>query len=181
MRVFERKLSGLLSVAAIVAVGAGATLLDAQATSAPGAPESAEDVVASIYDMVSFEAGHAPDWDKVRSMFILEAIVVLRTSREASTVFSLEGFVADFVNFIENSPAGEVGFTEKVVRMKSMVFGDMAHVLVLYEAQITGSSRPPQQGVDSFSLIKKDGSWLIVSITNEIPTADRPVPDVLQN
>ena len=178
---YVTKLSGFLSVATVLAVSVSATLLQAQATSAPGGVETPEDVVAGIYDMVSFEAGDTPDWDEVRSMFIPEAIVVLRTSREATTVFSLEGFVGDFVNFVENLPAGDSGFTEKVVRMESMVFGDMAQVLVLYEAQITGSPRGPQQGVDNFSLIKKDGRWLIVSITNEIPTADRPIPEVLQN
>jgi hypothetical protein len=31
--------------------------------------------------------------------------------------------------------------------------------------------------VDSFQLIKKDGRWWIVSITNELPTPDRPVPE----
>jgi len=168
-------------VAVVLAVSLCANLLQAQVTSTPSVSDTPEDVAAGIYDMVSFEAGETPDWDKVRSMFIPEAVVVLRTSREASTVFSLEGFVGDFVNFIENSPAGDSGFTETVVRLKSMTFGDMAHVLVLYEAQITGSPRGPQQGVDNFSLIKKDGRWLIVSITNEIPTADRPIPEVLRN
>jgi hypothetical protein len=170
-----------LSVAIVLIAGSGATLLHAQDPSDQAALETAEGVVTEIYGLVSFEAGNTPDWDKVRSMFIPEAVVVLRTSREASTVFSVEGFVGDFVNFVENSPAGDMGFTEKIVRMKSLVFGDMAHVLVLYEAQITGSPRPPQQGVDSFSLIKKDGRWWIAAITNEIPTPDRPVPEVLQN
>ena len=150
-----------------------------QPTRAQAPDETAEDVVAGIYDRVSFDAGERPDWDQVRSLFVPEAVIVLRTSRETTTLFSLEGFVDDFVNFIENSPAGAAGFTERVVRMNSLIFGDMAHVLVLYEAHITGSPRPPQQGVDSFSLIKQDGRWLIVSITNEIPTADRPLPEVL--
>ena len=178
---YVKKLSGFLCVAVVLAVGVSAALLQAQTASTPGVAETPEDVVARIYDRVSFEAGDTPDWDEVRSMFIPEAVVVLRTSRDATTVFSLEGFVGDFVNFIENSPAGGNGFTETVVRMKSMTFGDMAQVLVLYEAQITGSPRGPQQGVDNFSLIKKEGRWMIVSITNEIPTADHPVPEVLQN
>jgi hypothetical protein len=162
-------------------IGASAALMWAQSPSVSGGDETPEDVVAGIYDLVSFQTGKTPDWDKVRSLFIPEAVVVLRTSREATTVFSLEGFIGDFVSFIENTPAGEMGFSEKVVRMKSMVFGDMADVLVLYEAQITGSARGPQQGVDSFSLIKKDGRWLIVSITNEIPTADHPLPEELRS
>jgi hypothetical protein len=52
---------------------------------------------------------------------------------------------------------------------------------VLYEAHITGSERPPQKGVDNFSLIKGNNGWRIISVTNEIPAPDRPLPDVLQD
>jgi hypothetical protein len=159
--------------------GSSATLLHAQA--APEVLQTPEGVVSGIYDMVSFEAGSVPDWDAVRSLFIPEAVVVLRTSREAITVFSVEGFVQDFIHFLESTPAGVNGFTEKVLAMKSMVFGEMANVLVLYQAHITGSSRAPQEGVDNFSLIKKDGRWWIAAVTNELPTPDRPVPEVLRN
>ncbi len=165
----------------VLTTGMGATLLNAQTASEQDAVATPDGVVTEIYDLVSFEAGAVPDWDKVRSMFIPEAVVVLRTSREATTVFSVDGFIQDFVTFVERSPAGERGFTEKILSMKSMVFGDMAHVLVLYEAHITGSQRPPSQGVDSFSLIKKDGRWWIVAITNELPTADRPIPEMLRD
>jgi len=166
-------------VTVILMAGSGTTPLQAQV--APEVMETPEGVVTEIYDMVSFEAGSVPGWDAVRSMFIPEAVVVLRTSREATTVFSVEGFVQDFISFVENTPAGASGFTEKILAMRSLVFGDMANVLVLYEAHITGSARPPQQGVDNFSLIRKDGRWWIVSITNEIPTPDRPIPEVLRN
>ncbi|NIR43883.1 MAG: nuclear transport factor 2 family protein [Gemmatimonadetes bacterium] len=147
----------------------------------PETDPTPEAVVAEIYDLVSFEAGNRPDWDKVRSLFIPQAVIVLRTSRDATSVFSVDEFVDDFVNFIENTPAGAQGFTERIIRTNAMVFGEMAYVLVLYEAQITGSPRPPTRGVDGFSLIRKDGRWLIVSITNEIPSADRPIPEVLRH
>jgi hypothetical protein len=135
-------------------------------------------------------------------MFIDEAVIVLRTSRDDTTVFSVEGFVGDFVKFIERADAGRTGFTERIIRTKPMVFGDMAHVLVLYEASIPGSPRPPSlrrqlrlqdaavrdnaavrvmQGVDSFSLIKKHGRWWIAAITNEIPGPDRPIPAQLRD
>ena len=60
------------------------------------------------------------------------------------------------------------------------VFGDMANIWVLYEAHIPGTPRPPQQGVDSFQLIRKDGRWWIVSIPNELPTPERPIPEFLR-
>ena len=142
--------------------------------------DTAEGVVKELYDLVTFEAGSTPDWEQVKALFIDKAIVVLRTSREDSTVFTLQGFVDDFVSFIERAKVIETGFKEEIKRMKTMVFGDIATVLVLYEASIPGRKRPPQQGVDSFSLIKKDGSWKIVSIINEIPTPNRPVPEELR-
>jgi hypothetical protein len=141
---------------------------------------TAEGVVTELYNLVTFEAGRTPDWQRVRSMFIDEAVVVLRTSREGTTIFSVEGFVEDFVNFITRAKIEEKGFVERIIRTKPMIFGDIAHILVLYEASIPGSQRPPQQGVDSFQLVQKDGRWWIVSITNEIPTPDRAVPAELQ-
>ena len=160
------------------------TCLALTAPAPPGAPagadRSAEALVGSLYAAVTFEPGRPPDWDHVRSMFIEEAVIVLRTSRDATTIFTVDGFVDDFVSFIEQANAGQTGFTERVVRMKSIVFGDMAQVLVLYEASIPGSPRPPQPGVDGFSLIRRDGRWRIVSVTNEVPGPDRPLPALLR-
>lgn len=142
--------------------------------------KTADGVVAGLYKLVSFEAGTSPDWDKVRSLFLEQAVVVLRTARDRTTVFSVDGFVDDFVRFAGRPDVKEKGFTERIIRTKSTVYGDIGHILVLYEAQITGSPRPPQRGVDSFQLVRRDGRWWIVSITNEIVTADRPLPPEIQ-
>ena len=136
--------------------------------------------VHELYDLVTFPAGTTPDWDHFRALFIPEAVVVLRSSREATSVFSLEGFVQDWLRFIEGSNVTETGFAERIVRTHATVFGDLAHIWVLYEAEIPGRGRPAQPGVDSFQLVRRDGAWLIASITNEIPTPDRPVPEVLR-
>lgn len=141
-----------------------------------GAFATATGLVTELYKEVTFPAGGTPDWGRVRSMFLDQATVVLRTGREETTVFSVDGFVQDFIAFIERANVRETGFEERVLRTKPLIFGDIAHVLVLYEAVIPGSPRPPQQGVDSFQLIRKDGRWWIVAITNELPTPERPVP-----
>ena len=140
---------------------------------------SPDEVVNELYRLVTIEKGSAGDWDKVRSLFIDEAVIVLRTSREATTVFSLDGFVDDFIRFIDDYNIRETGFSEKILSMKPWVYGDMAHILVLYEASIPGSEMPPQKGIDSFLLIRKEERWKIAAITNEIPAPDRPVPPEL--
>ena len=140
-----------------------------------------EAVVTELYDLVTFDAGSTPDWDRVRALFLDEAVVVLRTTRTQTTVFTVEGFVADFVQFIERANVVQTGFSEKIVRMKPWAFKDMAHVLVLYEASIPGSGRPAQQGIDSFSVIRRDGRWWIAAVTNDIPDSANPVPPDLAN
>jgi len=146
--------------------------------------QSAGDFVAGIYELVSSPGGSLPDWDKVRACFLKESVIVLRTSRSATTAFSLDGFIRDFIDFYERpfkrgeatALPKESGFTEKVVRMKAWEFGDMAHVLVLYESKITGFPMSPQTGVDSWLLIRRDGRWFGAAVTNELVTSERPVP-----
>ena len=105
--------------------------------------QSAEGVVKELYDLVTFDAGMTPDWEKVRSLFIEQGVVFLRTSRQSTTVFSLQGFIDDFVRFIGQANVRETGFKEEIKRLKPMVFGDIATVLVLYEASIPGRKLPP--------------------------------------
>jgi endonuclease/exonuclease/phosphatase family metal-dependent hydrolase len=150
-----------------------------------GAPDQA---VARLYDLVSASSGSTPDWNKVRDCFVSQAAVVLRTSRNATTVFSLDGFIKDFVDFYEKPFVrgtttlypNKSGFTEKVLKSKSWEFRDMAQVLVLYEASIAGDSRPAQRGIDNWLLSRRDGRWLVVAVTNELVTPDHPVPPELQ-
>jgi hypothetical protein len=160
----------------LISPSLNSSVLNGQDGSAP----SAEDTVRELYDLVTFPAGTTPDWNRGRALFVPEAVVILRTTRTATTVFSVEGWVQDFVKFIEDSNVEETGFTERIVRTHATEFGDIAHVWVLYEAEVPGWDRPPQAGVDSFQLAKRDGKWLIASILNEVPTPDRPIPEVLR-
>ncbi len=150
---------------------------------------SAEERIAGIYDLVSSPGGSLPDWEKVRDCFLKEAIVVLRTSRTAMSVFSLDGFIQDFRDFYERpykTPEGTVlpkdkGFRERVVRLRSWEYGDIAQVLVLYEARILGISRPPQQGIDSWHLVRRNARWYVSAITNEVVAPGRTLPPELQS
>jgi hypothetical protein len=176
MLISRRVSSGALLLVVLTTVG-----VRAQQAPRDSTVQAAEGVVNELYDLVTFPAGTTPDWDRVRSLFLDEAVIVLRTTRTATTVFTLEGFVGDFVNFIERANVEQTGFEEEIVNMKSMVFKDMAYVLVLYEAHITGSPRAPQQGIDLILLSKRDDGWKIAAITNDIPDAEHPVPAVLRN
>jgi len=159
---------------------AGLPSLPAQNTAASTPRQGPEALVRELYALVTFPAGQTPDWERVRALFIEEAVIVLRTSRDSTTVFSVDGFIGDFQTFIRRAKVEETGFTEHIVRLKPMVFGDMAQVLVLYEASIPGVTPAPQQGVDNFLLIRQAEHWRIVAITNELPRPNHPLPRALR-
>lgn len=185
----KKRVRRFAATAAIIFFFSAGAPARAQGAAAQSAALPVGDSVAAIYGLVSSAGGKLPDWDKVRACFLDEAVIVLRTSRTTLTAFTLDGFIKDFVDFYERpfkrgeatAVPKESGFTEKVVKMKSWEYGDMAHVLVLYEAQITGFPMAPQQGVDSWLLIRRDGRWLIAAATNEIVTPARPVPPELRD
>ncbi len=167
----------LVTVTLLLCSCLGAWSADANDT--PENPQTAREVVEELYELVTFEAGTTPDWSRVRSLFAQEAVVVLRTGRETMTIFTLDGFVDDFVQFIEARDVEKTGFTERILKMKTTVYGDIAHVLVLFDSHIPGAERPPRPGIDSFQLIRQMGRWRIISITNDRPSPGNPIPDDL--
>lgn len=67
-------------------------------------------------------------WDRVRSFFIEEAVIILLTSREETSQFTVDEFIEDFK-----------GFKEEVLQLESQVYHDMAYIAVVYEAAILAS------------------------------------------
>ena len=155
----------------------GGTALQAQGNDA-GSTE-AEAVVRDLYDLVTFDAGDLPDWDDVRAAFLPGAVIVLRTAMNATTVFDVDGFIGDWLRFIEAANVEATGFSETILETNTTVMGDMALMWVLYEAHVPGSPRR-QQGVDAFLLSKRPEGWKIAAITNEVVLPNRPPPEVLR-
>jgi hypothetical protein len=154
-----------------------ATPLVAQETDEAADESTAEATVRVLYDIISSEAGRVPDWEPVRALFLPEALIILRSSREAMSVLTLDGFIQDFDEFYQVPAVQENGFQETILELKSTEFGDMAQVWVLYEARVPDGGG--NRGVDNFSLIRRDGAWRVAAITNEVPFPGRPVPDGL--
>ena len=144
-----------------------------------GQDRSAEMTVRSLYESISFVPGVTPDWATIKTMFVEDAIITLRTSNTTVSVFSVDQWVQDFVDFIDHRNLENIGFQEGIAGISTFEYGEIAHVLVLYEPRIPGE-KSKRQGIDSIHLIKQDKEWKIVSILNELPTSERPVPAVLK-
>ena len=143
--------------------------------------EDPESMIKQIYVEVSSEEGQEVDWEKVRSFFVEEAPIILQTSRDESTRFTLEEFIQDFKEFYESSAAKGSGFKEEVLKLRSQVYADMAFIAVVYEASILNSDRPPQKVIDFWLLQKKVDSWKVVAVTNQIIPPGEEIPVNFEN
>jgi hypothetical protein len=157
-------------------LGAGATRGYAQAN----AFDDPEQVVRGLYAAVSFGPGTQADWDQVRAFFVPEAVFAMRRTATSMDVMGVDEFIAWFVADVERLHMVERGFDETVLKVRLMVFGDMAHAFVVYRARL---KTPPDQrgeyGLDSFGLVRIDGRWWIASVTNDVVTRNRPLPEDL--
>jgi hypothetical protein len=171
------------ALAAMVCIGAPGEAAEQAATpagQAAPAVESAEDVVRTLYKMVSFNAGKNVDWEHVKALFIPEAVIVLRASRTSMNVLNRNTFVDDFLKFISDAKLEDQAFEETIVAIKTQETGDVARATVHYAARIPSRDRPAQQGIDVFLLMKADGRWRIVSIVNEIVRPGVDVPEEIR-
>jgi len=171
----------LVLAALLAAPGTPAILVAQQLAAAPAArPDSAlltpEGTVRAMYRLVSFGPGQQTDWAAVRNLFVPEAAIVLRNTRTSNAIFTLAGFIDDFVRFDTIPVVARNGFRETVVRLNATTYRDIAHVLVLYEAEVLNLPRPPQRGIDSWELVRRGGRWWVVSVTNDIVTPEAAIP-----
>ena len=133
-------------------------------------------MIKQIYKEVSSDGSSLPDWDRVRSFFVDEAVIVLRSSREGSTQFTLEEFIQDFKDFYQSPAMKDSGFKESVLQVKAFIYYDIAFIGVVYEAMILDSERPATRGIDFWSLVRKENSWKAVSVTNEVIRPGETLP-----
>jgi len=145
-------------------------------------PEEADAVamITQIYSDVSAENAGLVDWEKIRSYFVEEAVIVLKTSRDANSQFTLEEFIQDFKDFYQTPAALEHGFKEEVLKLKAEVHKDLAFVAVVYAAGFPKADRPPSKGIDFWLLTRKDNAWKIVAVTNEIILPGEEIPDLFE-
>jgi len=165
----------LLLLCCIVFLNAG--LINGQEHEKCSWYKTPEELIRDIYSAVSAKNSESVDWTKVRSMFIDEAVVILRTSKSETKQFTADGFIQDFKDFYQYPAVKANGFVERILSMKSMVYIDIAFIATVYSAAIVGIERPPTHGVDLWLLRKKDGLWKIVSAVNEVIPAGQELPD----
>lgn len=117
-----------------------------------------DEVLAALYRSCSFAPGERPDWDRQREILAPNARMV-RVNDAGVFEFTPQTFRENLEQMIESGTLA--GFYEAEVWHQAHEFGDIAHVLSVYETRLKPDGDVIDHGVKSIQLFQRDGRWWI--------------------
>ena len=152
------------------------TLPDA---SAAAETATLDGILATMYALISGEAGEPRDWDRFRTLFLPGArmIPTNRVIHEGQgghppDVMDVETFIATSRPFLE----GE-GFHERQIAARVERFGCVAHVWSTYDSRHAADDPQPfARGINSIQLYHDGARWWVVTVFWDSERADNPIP-----
>ena len=139
----------------------------------PDDPAQIDALIRTLYDVISFDEGGEPDWERMRTIFSPHARIT-RVTPEGTDYLDVAGFqelakeVLDLGTYTR--------FFEIEVLRDERRFGALAHVLSAYETrQSRNATKPFARGVNSLQLIREQGEWKVLSLFWDEERADNPL------
>jgi hypothetical protein len=143
--------------------------------------ESADAIIASLYNVISGAAGEKRNWDRMRTLFIPEARLIATSRRKEQSmgmrVMSLEDYINTSGPFLEKE-----GFFEKEIGRKTEQYGSIVHVFSAYDSKRTlQDAKPFMRGINSIQLWNDGKRWWIITIFWQGETPDNIIPEKYLN
>jgi hypothetical protein len=130
-------------------------------------------LIAAFYEVISFEEGGSPDWERMRTLFSPHARIT-RITPEGTDYYDVDGFQEMAKEALDLGLYTR--FYEVEVRRDQRLFGGLAHVLSAYETKQTPqSSEPFARGVNSLQLIREGDDWKVLSLFWDEERVDNPL------
>jgi len=98
-----------------------------------------DEVIAALYESVSFEPGTRPDWS-THAEFFAPAARMVRVTDDGVFEFEIDSFRKNFEEMIDSGKLPS--FWEGELWRETRLFGEMAHVLSAYETRRDRKSTP---------------------------------------
>ncbi len=149
----------------------------------PGSGDGAsiDSAVAALYASVTHPAGGAPDFARLRALFVAGGLFVPpRRDGEDLRVLDVNGFAALFEKgAAARREKGEApsGFQEREISRHADCFGGVCEIFSTYESRRSPSdAKPFQRGVNAIQLVRGAQGWRIASVVWDAERADNPIP-----
>jgi hypothetical protein len=138
---------------------------------------SVDSIVKAVYGVISGPAGKKRDWDRMRSLFLPDAKMMISARRRAGEMvfrpLTVEDYIKGSAPLLE-----EQGFFEREVARRTEQFANIAHVFSTYESRHKAEDENPfARGINSIQLWNDGKRWWVVSIYWQGEDPTNPLPD----
>lgn len=141
---------------------------------------SPDAILAALYQVISGPAGQKRNWDRFRSLFLLDARLIPTSAKpggsDQAQTLTPEDYVRRAGPYLEKN-----GFFEKEVARKSERFGGIMQVFSTYESRHTATDAAAfARGINSIQLFFDGTRWWIVTVLWQEETPANPLPKEFQ-
>ncbi len=137
---------------------------------------SLDNILHTLYDVISGDAGKARDWDLFRHLFTENAKLIPTRTEEEDKIQAIyltpEEYIERSGKWLE-----ENGFHEKEIFRKVSTFGSMTQVFSTYASYRTSDDTTPfMRGINSIQLMDDGDRWWIINIYWVSESKKHPIP-----
>lgn len=136
---------------------------------------SIDAIITDLYDSISFHKDKNPDYEKFKSLFIDGGRLI---SVKDTTSYTLSP--ADYEQSMSNQreSGAVIAFEETELDRKTEQYGNILHIFSTYQTRLrTPDGTDSARGINSIQLMKKDGSWKVVSLIWYEEDQAHPLPE----
>jgi len=128
-----------------------------------------DEIIRALYASVSFEVGERPNWDMQGEIFAPDARLV-RVNDQGVFEMNPRTFREGLEAMIDSGTLAS--FWEGEVSREVREFGDIAHVLSVYETRASRDGAVINRAIKSIQLFKREGRWWISAMIWRRPVSD---------
>lgn len=137
---------------------------------------SIDNIIETLYTVISGEKGEARDWELFKYLLHKDAkLIPSGNNRQGVTgarFMTAEEYIGTSGKWLL-----ENGFFEKEIGRKTDRFGNIAHVFSTYESFRTAKdTKPFMRGINSIQLLYDGSRWWILNIFWQGETPEQPIP-----
>jgi hypothetical protein len=139
---------------------------------------SIDNLIATLYSVISGEKGELRDWDRFKNLFVADARLIPSGKNKESKIGYRIMTSSDYVGSA-GKRLEEVGFHEQEINRKTEEYGSLVHVWSTYESYHSKSDKAPfARGINSIQLMNDGNRWWILQIYWLGESAENPLPNI---
>ena len=145
-------------------------------TNTDSAVSSLDNILFTLYDVISGEKGEQRDWDLMKTLFHPDAKLIPTGQTKDGTYKARYMTVDDYIA-TSGKWLFENGFFEKEIYREVDTFGNITQVFSTYESYHSETETTPfMRGINSIQLLDDGQRWWIINIYWSQESPQNPIP-----